>query len=185
MVLPVFRGPFTVEAYQRLAQVGILREEARVELIGGQVVEMTPLGDRHAACVRRLARRLFHDLHDRAIVDVQHPVWLDEYDLPQPDLVVLQPRPDLYPNHPRAAAVLLIIEVADTTLTYDRNVKLPLYARSGIPEAWLVDLQADQIQVYREPGGEQYVQVRLVSRGDTVTALCAPDLRLSANEILG
>ena len=174
-----------MDTYQRLAELGVLREDERVELIDGQVVEMSPIGDRHANCVRRLNRWCARNLLEAAVIDVQNPLVLGEHDAPQPDLVVLKPRGDAYRKHPRAADVLLVIEVADTTLTYDRNVKIPLYARSGIPEAWLVDLQADQIQVYREPAGEQYAQVRLVPRGDTVTALCAPDVRLSADEILG
>lgn len=185
MALPVLEGPFTVETYQRLAELGVLREDARVELIGGQVVEMTPIGDRHAACVRRLNHRLSHDLHEDAIVDVQNPVLLDDYDLPQPDLAVLRHRRDTYPSHPRATDVLLVMEVADTTLAYDRDIKIPLYAEAGIPEAWLVVLPEDRIEVSREPAGGVYTSVRSVSRGETITPIQFPPVTLTVDEILG
>jgi Uma2 family endonuclease len=185
MAVPLLKGLFTVAAYQRLAELGVLREDDRVELIDGQVVEMTPIGDRHAACVRRLNDTLSHDLRGVAIVDVQNPVVLDEYDVPQPDLAVLKRRADRYPSHPRAADVLLVIEVAETSLAYDRDIKIPLYARAGMPEAWLVDLTADGIWVYREPVAGRYTSVRLVSRGDAITPLHFPSVTLSTDEVLG
>ncbi len=116
MAVRLLKGPFTVDDYQRLAELGVLREDDRVELIAGQVVEMTPIGDRHASCVRRLSRLLARTLLDVAVIDVQNPVVLGEHDAPQPDLVLLKPRADAYPKHPRATDILLVIEVADTTL---------------------------------------------------------------------
>ena len=185
MVLHVLRGPFTVESYQRLAELGVLGEDDRVELIAGQVVAMTPIGDRHASCVRRL-----HDLFARralelAIIDVQNPVVLGRHDAPQPDLAVLKRRADGYPRHPRARDILLVIEVADTTLAYDRDVKIPLYAAAGIPEAWLVDLGADAITVYRAPHAEGYGEQSSVKRGDTLRPLFLPDITIAAHDILG
>lgn len=185
MALRVLKGPFTVDSYQRLAELGVLREDERVELIDGQVVEMSPIGDRHASCVRRLNRWAARNLLDVAIIDIQNTVELGEHDAPQPDVVVLKPRADAYPRHPQAPDVLLIIEIADTTVAYDRNVKVPLYARSGIPEAWLVDLQADRIEVYQEPGGGQYARVRMVTRGERLSPLRFPNLSVSVEEILG
>ena len=185
MALPILKGPFTAESFQRLAQLGILREDERVELIDGQVVEMTPIGERHAACVRRVAHHLSHVLRDVAIVDVQNPLVLDGHHVPQPDLMVLEPRADLYPSHPQASDTLLVVEVADTSLAYDVNVKLPLYARAGIPEAWLVDLPADLIWVRREPAGDTYTNVRAVCRGDTISPLRFPDVTFSVDDILG
>ena len=184
MALHVLRGPFTVESYQRLAELGVLGEDDRVELIAGQVVAMTPIGDRHASCVRRS-----HDLFARhalelAIIDVQNPVVLGRHDAPQPDLALLKRRADGYPRHPRARDILLVIEVADTTLAYDRDVKIPLYAGAGIPEAWLVDLGADAITVYREPGRDAYREVITVSRGDTLRPLLLPGVAIAAVEIL-
>jgi Uma2 family endonuclease len=185
MAVRLLKGPFTVDAYQRLAELGVLREDDRVELIDGQVVEMTPIGDRHASCVRRLSRLFSRHLLEVAIIDVQNPVVLGEHDAPQPDVTLLKPREDAYPRHPRGPDMLLVIEVADSSLAYDRDVKIPLYARAGIPEAWLVDLAADRIQVYRDPAGGEYASVRLVSRGDTITLLHLPNLTLAADEILG
>jgi Uma2 family endonuclease len=185
MAVHLLRGPFTVDAYQRLGELGVLRQDDRVELIDGQVVTMTPIGDRHAACVRRVLRLLTTNLRGAAVIDVQDPVVLGTHDAPQPDLVVLKPRPDAYPHHPRAPDILLIIEVADTTLAYDRDIKIPRYARAGIPEAWLVDLAADRIEVYREPAGEEYASARSVSRGDMLTPLTFPDMTVTADEILG
>lgn len=182
---PILKGPFTVHTYQRLAELGVLREDERVELIAGQVVQMSPIGDRHAACVRRLTDFFAHARLDAAMFDVQNPVVLDEYDAPQPDLTLLRRRADGYPTHPRAADVLLAIEVADTTLAYDRDIKMPLYARAGIPEAWLVNLSADRIEVSRDPVGGAYLTVRTVSRGELLTPLQLPSVTLSADEILG
>ena len=185
MALPPLKGPFTVDTYQRLAELGILGEDDRVELIDGQVVEMSPIGDRHASCVRRLNGLFARHLLDVAVIDVQNPVVLGHRDAPQPDVTLLAPRADAYPHHPRAQDILLGIEVADTTVAYDRDVKLPLYARVGIPEAWLVDLERDRIQVCREPAGGRYVSVRAVSRGNTITPLRFPTMTVAADDVLG
>ncbi len=185
MALPPLKGPFTVDTYQRLGELGILGEDDRVELIDGQVVEMSPIGDRHACCVRRLNGLFARHLLDVAVIDVQNPVVLGHRDAPQPDVTLLAPRADAYPHHPRAQDILLVIEVADTTVAYDRDVKLPLYARVGIPEAWLVDLERDRIQVCREPAGGRYVSVRAVSRGNTITPLRFPTMTVAADDVLG
>jgi Uma2 family endonuclease len=185
MAVPLLKGPFTVDAFQRLAELGVLREDDRVELIAGQVVEMTPIGDRHASCVRRLIRVFGQRLLEVALIDIQNPVVLGAQDAPQPDLTLLRPRADAYPKHPRAADILLVIEVADTSLTYDRDIKIRLYARAGVPEAWLVDLSADLIQVYREPPSGEHASVRFVSRGDGITPLHFPNVTFSSDEILG
>lgn len=181
----LLRGPFTVDAYQRLAELGVLREDDRVELVAGQVVEMTPIGDRHASCVRRLLRLLAHDAFELAIVDVQNPVVLGRHDAPQPDVVLLKPRADAYPHHPRAQNILLVVEVADSSLAYDRDVKVPLYARSEIPEVWLVDLGADRIEVYRQPVAAQYLNTRVVARGDGLSPLALANVTFAADDILG
>jgi Uma2 family endonuclease len=184
MALHVLKGPFTVESYQRLAELGVLREDDRVELIAGQVVEMTPIGDRHASCVRRVLGLLARHALERAILDVQNPAVLGEHDAPQPDLTLLNPRPEGYPRHPRAADILLVIEVADTTLAYDRDVKIPLYARARIPEAWLVDLTAERIAVHREPHAGSYAHVRSAGPGDLLTPVHLPDVTLAVSDIL-
>jgi len=185
MALRPLKGPFTVDTYQRLGELGILGEDDRVELIDGQVVEMSPIGDRHASCVRRLNGLFARHLLDVAVVDVQNPVVLGLRDVPQPDVTLLEPRPHGYPHHPRAEDILLVIEVADTTVAYDRDSKMPLYARAGVPEGWLVDLEADRIEVCREPADGRYRSIRLVSRGDTITPLRFPNMKVSADDVLG
>ena len=186
MASRLLKGPFTVDAYQRLAELGVLRENDRVELIAGQVVEMTPLGPRHAACVDRLTRGFSALVADRAIVRVQSPIVLGRHAAPQPDVALLRPPIERYADaHPGAPDVLLVVEVADTSGDYDRSVKMPLYARAGIPEAWLVNLPADRIQVYRDPAGGEYSSVRFVSRGDTITPLHFPTVTVAADDILG
>ncbi|MGD8700478.1 MAG: Uma2 family endonuclease [Gemmatimonadales bacterium] len=176
---------FTVEEYQRMVEAGILREDDRVELVDGRIVEMTPIGERHAACVRRLTNLLAERARGRAIVDVQDPVYLDRWSLPQPDVTLLRPRADFYTAHPRPEDLLLVIEVADTSLRYDRDEKLPRYAAAGIPEAWLVDLAGDRIDVHREPGPDGYSRVQIVARDAELEVAALPGVTLRADEILG
>ncbi|MDP3938156.1 MAG: Uma2 family endonuclease [Deltaproteobacteria bacterium] len=185
MALHIHRGPFTVDAYQRLGELGVLPHGARVELIDGQVVEMTPSGDDHASCVRRLNHLLARAAGGRAIVDVQNPVVLGPYDAPQPDLALLRPQADLYPRHPRPGDVILAIEVADTSLAYDRDVKIPRYAAAGIPEIWLVDLGADTVGVYRRPGPDGYSEVVMHGRGETLRPHLLAGIAVLADEVLG
>lgn len=176
---------FTVEEYQRMAKAGILAEDDRVELLDGRIVEMTPIGERHAACVRRLTNLLAERSRGRAIVDVQNPVYLDRWSLPQPDLTLLRPRSDFYTAHPEPGDILLVVEVADTSLRYDREMKCPAYARCGIREAWLIDLEGERIEVHREPGPEGYAAVEVVRRGTELEVAALPGLTLRAEEILG
>ena len=185
MAQRVLRGPFTVDAYQRLGELGILGADARVELVDGQVVEMTPIGDRHASVVRRLTQLFARTLIDLALHDVQNPVVLGERDAPQPDLTLLKYRPEGYPHHPRARDILLAVEVADTTLAYDRDVKVPLYARAGIPETWLVDIVSERVVVYQEPAGGRYTSVRAFSRGAMIALRCFPSITFLVDDILG
>jgi Uma2 family endonuclease len=146
------RHRLTVEDYYRMAEVGILDHEARVELIEGEIIDMAPPGSPHAAAVHRLAEILIRALNGRANVLVQNPVRLSNFSEPQPDIALLKRRDDFYSaNHPRPEDVLLIVEVAASSLAYDRNRKLPLYARHGIPEMWLVDLEHRRLSRHRAP----------------------------------
>jgi len=182
----LLKGPFTVEDYHRLAEAGILGDDDRVELLDGQVVEMTPIGPDHAGCVDALIRLLSPLAGTAAIVRVQNPIVLGQRWEPQPDVTLLRPRPDGYRRtHPGPEDVLLVIEVADASLPTDREVKLPRYAAAGIPEAWLVDLAGDVIEVHRQPGAEGYREVRVLGRGETLAALRVPAGVLSVDEVLG
>ena len=151
------RHRLNVDEYYRMAEAGILGPDARVELIEGEIIDMAPIGSQHAAVVRQLAHILHQNVGDQAIVSTQNPVRLDEYSEPEPDLALLRPRDDFYAAaHPGPGDVLLIIEVADTSLRYDREIKIPLYARHGIPEVWLVDLENERLLRFLEPGPDGY-----------------------------
>ena len=151
------RHRYTVDEYYRMGQSGILKQGDRVELIEGEIVDMVPAGSAHVGIVNRLNRLLVQALGDRAIVSVQNPVRLSAFSEPEPDIALLRPRDDFYSGaHPGPANVLLIIEVSDSSLDYDRDVKLPLYARHEIPVVWLIDIQRKQLLVFRSPTREGY-----------------------------
>src|SRR3712207_6684546 len=156
--MEVKRRRFTVHDYHRMGEAGILHEDDRVELIEGELVEMTAIGTRHFSCVNRLTRMLVMNVGDDGIVSVQNPVRLNEYNEPQPDVTVIRPR-DYRESLPMPEDVLLLIEVSDTTLAYDRGVKLPLYARAGIREVWIVDLAHEVIERNTDPSGASYRRV--------------------------
>jgi Uma2 family endonuclease len=179
------RRRFTVEEYDRMGEVGLLAEDERVELLEGEVIAMTPIGSPHAGTVKRLTELLVIALTGRAIVGVQDPVWLSDLSEPKPDVAVLRPREDFYTSgHPRPADVLLLIEVADTTAAFDRNVKRPLYAAAGIPEVWVVDLAAKVVDVALDPAPDGYRDVRPVRRDGVISPGAFPDVRISVAELL-
>jgi len=186
MSTPLRTHNFTVDQYHRMGEAGVFCEDDRVELIDGQVVEMTPIGPRHAGCVNRLTGLLSRLGGGDVTVSIQNPVLLSERGEPQPDVTVLRHRPDGYATrHPEPADILFVIEVADTSVEYDRSIKIPLYARAGVPETWLVNLPADRIEVYRDPAGGSYADVTSVSRGETLTPLEVPSATLGVDRILG
>lgn len=153
------RHRLSADEYQRLGSAGILAPDARVELIEGEVIDMAPIGSRHWSTVSLLDRLLQRAVADRAIVAVQSSLRLGQHSEPQPDLALFRPRADFYASAlPVAADTLLIIEVADTTARYDREVKLPLYARHGIAELWIVDLEANLLRTFKTPRGDGYVE---------------------------
>ena len=182
----MMRRLFTVQEYYRMAQAGILTEDDRVELNEGEIVAIAPIGSRHAACVRRSQEFFTLALGEVALVSVQSPVRLSEHTEPQPDLAILRRRPDFYAaGHPGPDDILLVIEVADTSVEYDRAVKLPLYARSGIPESWLVDLNQEVIEIYRDPSPSGYRTSWTVHRGERLSPLAIPDRELAVADLLG
>lgn len=186
MVVQVAKRLFTVDEYYQMAQAGILSEDDRVELIEGEIVEMTPIGSRHAACADRLNQFFSERVRGRAIIRVQNPIRLSEYSEPQPDLALLQPRSDFYAQaHPEPENVLLVVEVAETSADSDRSVKVPLYARAGVPEVWLVDLAGECIESYRKPSPKGYGEVRRMWRGEHFSPQAFPDVKLAVDDVLG
>lgn len=179
------RHPISVDAYHRMGEAGILAPDLRVELIEGKLIDMAPIGSRHAGKVKRLLDVLTTQLHSKAIVAAQDPIVLGEYSEPQPDIVVLRFREDYYETaHPGPADVYLVIEVSDTTVRYDREVKIPLYARHGIPEAWLLDLEQKRLEVYHSPKEGEYQHVDFYRSGQ-VTLRAFPSVAIDLNAVLG
>ena len=186
MTVQILRRRFTVEEYYRIAAAGILHEDVWVELIDGEIVQMAAIGSKHAAGVKRLIVLFSHHTGQRFLIGAQDPVRLSQYSEPQPDIALLRLRPDYYAGaHPGPGDVLLLVEVMVTSEEYDREVKVSLYARSGIVEVWLVDLEADHVEVYRSPGPEGYRQVQRVHRGERLAPEAFPHLKLLADDVLG
>jgi Uma2 family endonuclease len=173
------RRLFTVDEYERMGQRGILHEDDRVELIEGEIVCMAPIGSRHFRAVNDLNRWLVVGLDEGlGIVSPQNSVRLERSE-PQPDLAVYRPRADGYFNRlPGPADALLIVEVADTTFRYDQRTKLPIYARAGVPEYWIVDVDRRRIHVYRRPEGDGYLDHNVVRPGEPLAPAAFPDLVL-------
>jgi len=185
MSVEVVKKQFNVEEYYRMAAAGILSEQDRVELIEGEIIRMNPIGSRHAACVGRLTELLGERARHVAIVWVQNPVQVNDYSEPVPDITLLRRRDDFYKHaNPQAADVLLVVEVSDSTVNYDRKVKVPLYARAGVPEMWLVNQPEDLIEVYSRPAEGAYQETRLVRRGESLTAASVAGLTLDADDVL-
>jgi Uma2 family endonuclease len=186
MTVAAERRLFTVEEYERMAETGIFDEDDRLELIEGEVVRMAAIGNRHSTCVRRLDHLFSTRLGERVLVDTQNPLRLGDLSEPQPDVVLLRPRTDFYASGtPTAEDVLLLVEVAESSLAYDRQTKIPLYAAQGIAEVWLVDLTAGAVEVFRDPSPAGYREVLRLKRGEEVAPLAFPDLALSVEDLLG
>lgn len=177
---------FTIDEYYRMAEAGILAAGERVELLNGVVIRMPPIGGDHATSVDELCWKIVKHLPDSVRVRVQEPIRIPPESEPEPDLVVVPYRPEAYRvSHPGPEDVLLLIEVAASTLRYDRDLKLPIYAAAGIREAWLFDLRHHRVLVNREPKDGRYTIQEIVERDGTLTPLAFPDLTLKVAEILG
>lgn len=177
------RRRFTVEDYHKMGEAGIFGEGDRVELLDGEIMEMNPIGWRHARSVRRLTARLIHAAGDRYAVGVQNPITVSEHGEPQPDLVLHEEPP---PGRlPRPEEVLVLIEVSDSTLQYDRNTKLPRYAHAGIPEVWIVDLQGGAVERYNDPREDGYRRTERARRGEELASEMLTDLIIPVNDALG
>jgi Uma2 family endonuclease len=185
-VLPA-RHRLDVDVYYRMADAGIFGEDDRIELLDGDLIDRAPIGQGHAAVVNGLAEALFIACDRRAIVSAQNPVRLDRWSEPQPDLTVLRRRADFYATgeRPGPADVLLLIEVADSSLAFDRNVKLPIYARAGIGEFWIVDLKRRLLTCYRRPNGNSYGEMTVHQPGEDIALALAPEIVVRLDLVFG
>jgi Uma2 family endonuclease len=178
------RHRLTVADYHRMGEAGVFAHDARVELIEGEVIDMAPIGSRHAGTVSFLIARFGVCLGGHGILWPQNPVVLDFHSEPQPDIAILRPRGDFYRlSHPRPKDVLVVIEVSETTLRYDQEVKLPLYARAGVPEVWIVDLENSVLLVYTEPDGEIYGQRLELSAPGVLAPSTLPEVAIDLSAL--
>lgn len=180
------RRRFTVDEYHKMGDAGILHEDDRVELRDGEIVEMTAINVPHAVCVGLLTMLFAPQVAGRALVWVQNPIYIDDINEPQPDVVLLQPNDYLARRrHPGPEDIMLVIEVADTTLTYDRREKIPRYARAGVVEAWIVNIPKGLVEVYSDPEAGKYRSIRRVGRGETIEPKSLPGITVAVSDFLG
>jgi Uma2 family endonuclease len=186
MMTPTLRRQFTVSDYARMRETGILTEDDRVELLDGEIYLMSPLGPLHIAIVNRLNKLLMRQIEDDAILSVQNSVQLNDYSEPQPDVALLSPRDDYYDQAlARPDDILLLIEVADTSLEYDREQKLPRYAASNIAEVWIIDVDQRVIEQYSLPLQGQYTQLNKILLGNNIQSKTMPQIQFTTDQIFG
>lgn len=180
----VQRHRLSVSDFRRMAEAGILGEDDRVELIEGELIDVAPIDSRHAGTLARLAHLFVLRAGEDCLLFPQNPVALSDICEPQPDIALLKPRDDDYRRSlPCAADVLLLVDVGDSSLDYDRDVKLPLYARHGIPEVWLVDARNEVLEVYREPAAGNYGIELRPARDERIAPLLLPQAALRPGEL--
>ncbi len=187
MTTEMVRHRFTVNDYYRMAEAGILTEDDRVELLDGEIVEMAPIGSRHAACVERLNWLLKERITEHVEgIRIQQPVRLSTDAEPQPDVAVVRFREDFYRlRHPGPDEILLLIEVADSSLDIDRAIKLPRYAKAGVPVVWIVDLNAETVEVATGPGPDGFTTQQVMRDKDLLVLPFASPTVIAVNDILG
>ena len=188
MTMQALRQPtrhlLSAHDFHRMGEAGILGADERIELIEGELIDMVPIGSLHAGTVMRLNQLLIRVLAGRAMLSPQNPIALAERSEPQPDITVLRNRADFYStSHPVPQDVLLLIEVADSTLSYDRDVKIPLYARYGIPEVWLVDLNARRVEVCRRPAEAGYRERFRPENAESVALSLLPEVSIALADL--
>lgn len=176
---------FTVQQYHLMHEAGVFAESDRYELINGEIRAMSPIGIKHAVCVARLTKQFERKLGDQAIIWTQNPILLSDQSEPQPDLAILKLRDDFYANAlPTPEDILLIIEVADSTIAYDRDVKMPLYATNGIPEMWLFDVNQQIIEGYSQPSASGYKRSQRYEQCDTLPLLAFPEVVFNWEDLM-
>jgi Putative restriction endonuclease len=180
------RKLFTVDEYHAMWEAGIFPEDARTELLEGEIYEMSGPGVLHVSWVNRANMLLAGKLAGQAIVSIQNPLIISRFSEPQPDIVLLKPRDDYYSTERvRWEHTFLVIEVADTSLLHDLNRKLPLYAKSGVPEVWIEDVQGGVILVFQDPVADDYSNSRVLGRGDSIAIAAFPDILFEVEELIG
>jgi Uma2 family endonuclease len=185
MEAEVTKKLFTVQEYHRMARAGILREDDRLELIEGEIIEMSPIGHRHFVCVNRMNIIFSRVFGDKAFLSIQGPLCINEWTELQPDVVLFKPRPDFYAAKiPDPSDVLLVVEVSDTTLATDQKIKLPRYAAASIAEYWIADLRHDVLHVYRDVRHQKYTTALMLRPGESVALLSTPDVQFRVDELL-
>ena len=184
MSTPTLRRQFTVHDYTRMRETGILTEDDRVELLDGEIYLMSPLGSLHIAIVNRLNKLLMRLVGDDAILSIQNSVQLNDYSEPQPDVALLSPRDDYYDQAlARPDDILLLIEVADTSLDYDREQKLPRYAASNVAEVWIIDVDQQIVEQYSQPMQGQYTQINKVLFGNAIQSKAMQQIAFTTEHI--
>ncbi|CAN5640035.1 MAG: Uma2 family endonuclease [Pyrinomonadaceae bacterium] len=177
---------FRVDEFRKMTEAGILPEESGWEIIDGFLIDRMTIGSKHASIVKRLNKLLAEFLTNQVIISVQDPIHVDDYNEPEPDITLLKPRPDFYAeSHPTPSDVLLLIEVSDSTIGYDRGIKMKLYAEAGIIEVWLVNLLDETIERYSLPANGRFGSVETFNRGDSIHSISLEYLTLNVDEILG
>ena len=175
---------FTTQQYHLMHEAGVFAKGDRIELVNGEIREMSPIGRKHAVCVARATRFFQIKLGDRVFIWVQNPILLSDHSEPQPDLAILKWRDDFYAEAlPAPDDILLIIEVADSTIAYDRDVKSHLYAANGIPEMWLFDLNKKIVERYSQPSASGYKRIQRYEQNETLAMLAFPDIVFNCEEI--
>ena len=184
---PIIRPmPISVDLYHHMAEQGMFEPDERVELIDGEIFTMSPVGSLHVRCVNFLNRTISRLLGDDYLVSVQNPIISANDTEPQPDITILRANSNLFKDQlPTGRDTLIVIEVADTSASFDRNRKFPKYAQAGIPEAWLVDLKRDVVEAHSDPGSNGYGVVKTLRRGEVLSSLTIPLIELSVDDILG
>lgn len=186
MATDTLKKRFSVGDFHRMVEAGILSTEERVELIDGEILEMSPIGHWHRVRVTRANTLFVRAFGERAVVSCQGSIELSEWSEPQPDFVIFKPRSDFYAGKRWTPEdVLLMMEVADTSLRYDLNVKVPLYARARIPEFWIQDAKRDILRVYRDPAGGNYADAFELQRSDVIAPIAFPDIAFSVDYLFG
>jgi len=176
----------TVDEYHRMAETGILSPNDRVELILGEILNMSPIGSKHSAIVNRINGLFVPAFLNKAIVQVQGSIQIKPFSEPEPDIALLKPRSDFYYEQlPQPKDVLLLIEVADSTLDFDENVKRPLYAEAGIQEYWIVDINNNQVLLHTIPEGNLYKHIKIATLNDSINCTAFPNVAIAVKDILG